>query len=242
MSLSQPRPVAPSLSIGSSSALVDSPQAAAAPLQAHSNVPHWAMGTEASVLPRIYEDTITISVLQRALPAVLEGSAQAQCHSERLWSFQWLGPANTDMKQALLRSLPAAEQATALIDDVLLLTEAMGMLFDTDSLGVRLRLMNAAMCPRFHCDKLPVRMVTTYVGAGSEWLPEFAVNRQGLGAPTPDKPDVLREPSVIRALAPGDLALLKGDGWAGNEGRGLVHRSPAVASGGRRLLLTIDPA
>ncbi|MBB3184064.1 hypothetical protein FHR95_001624 [Halomonas fontilapidosi] len=36
------------------------------------------------------------------------------------------------------------------------------------------------MCPHFHCDNLPVRLVTTSHGHGCEWLPEWAVNRQRL--------------------------------------------------------------
>jgi hypothetical protein len=34
--------------------------------------------------------------------------------------------------------------------------------------------------------------------------------------------------------------LLKGERWQGNEGRGLVHRSPPLVAGERRLLLTLD--
>ena len=43
-----------------------------------------------------------------------------------------------------------------------------------------LRLLEHAMCPRFHCDNLPVRLVTTSHGHGCEWLPEWAVNHQRL--------------------------------------------------------------
>ncbi|WP_428354217.1 DUF1826 domain-containing protein [Methyloprofundus sp.] len=35
-------------------------------------------------------------------------------------------------------------------------------------------------------------------------------------------------------------ALLKGERWEGNENAGLVHRSPAINEGERRLLLTLD--
>ncbi|MEQ5768807.1 DUF1826 domain-containing protein [Halomonas sp. H33-56] len=203
---------------------------------------HWAQGIDASILPRIFEQGITIAVMQRALSPSLEHSIQAQCDTDRRWSFQWLGVPDAAMKRELRRSMPAPEQACPLLDDVVLLTQAMAMLFDTDTLGIRLRLLDSAMCPRFHCDKLPVRLVTSYRGPGSEWLPESAVNRAGLGAPSPDKPETLRQAHAIQRLGTGDLALLKGDGWSGNEGRGLVHRSPAQQAGETRLLLTIDPS
>jgi hypothetical protein len=34
--------------------------------------------------------------------------------------------------------------------------------------------------------------------------------------------------------------LLKGEAWIGNENGGLVHRSPNLTGGARRLLLTLD--
>ncbi|WP_297291060.1 DUF1826 domain-containing protein [Oceanicoccus sp.] len=33
---------------------------------------------------------------------------------------------------------------------------------------------------------------------------------------------------------------MKGELWEGNEGAGLVHRSPSLSAGERRLLLTLD--
>jgi len=44
----------------------------------------------------------------------------------------------------------------------------------------------------------------------------------------------------IEQLQRGDVALLKGELWEGNETAGLVHRSPAVSPGESRLLLTLD--
>jgi len=46
--------------------------------------------------------------------------------------------------------------------------------------------------------------------------------------------------SQIQQLKRGDVALLKGEKWLGNEGFGLIHRSPHPAPGERRLLLTLD--
>ena len=49
------------------------------------------------------------------------------------------------------------------------------------------------------------------------------------------------EPHVqIQQLDSGDVALLKGEKWHGNEGFGLIHRSPYLDPGERRLILTLD--
>lgn len=77
------------------------------------------------------------------------------------------------------------------------------------------------MCPRFHVDHVPARLICTYAGPGSEWL---------------TAPDAVQ----VEQLSTGYVAVLKGERWLGNEGHGLVHRSPAVPAGQRRLMLTLD--
>jgi SAM-dependent methyltransferase len=93
------------------------------------------------------------------------------------------------------------------------------------------------MCPGFHVDRVGIRLVCAYVGPGTEWLPEPQVDRVALGRREPG--GVLRLGAPAR-LAIGAVGLLKGEAWPGNEGRGAVHRSPPVAAGERRVLLTIE--
>ncbi|MFG6668417.1 DUF1826 domain-containing protein [Halomonas sp. HNIBRBA4712] len=139
-------------------------------------IDHAAMDDDISVLPRIFEDAINIAIMTRPLPADIAMSANAQCQTERAWQFSWLGDVNDAFSADLRRHLPAPDAADALIDDIKTVASAIAFLFETETVGVRLRLLQSAMCPRFHCDNLPVRLVTTYVGPGSEWLPEHAVN------------------------------------------------------------------
>lgn len=92
------------------------------------------------------------------------------------------------------------------------------------------------MCPRFHVDHVPVRLLTTYAGVGSQWLKEGAMDRRRLAQPEAEPVD----PQVIQQFCCGDVGLLKGEKWHGNEGLGLIHRSPEPAPGERRLILTLD--
>lgn len=202
---------------------------------------HTAKGDDISVLPRIFEDEINITIMCRRLPADVALSVAAQCQTDRAWQFSWLGKPDQTLGADLRKRLPQPAAAEALIDDIASVAEATAYLFNTETAGIRLRLLNAAMCPRFHCDNLPVRLVTTYMGPGSEWLPEYAINRAGLGAPHPERPEIIKDASAIQRMAPGEIALLKGSGWVGNEEQGLVHRSPSLKEGEKRLLLTIDP-
>ncbi|MGH8364489.1 MAG: DUF1826 domain-containing protein, partial [Pseudomonas sp.] len=44
----------------------------------------------------------------------------------------------------------------------------------------------------------------------------------------------------IEQIRCGEVALLKGTKWHGNENHGLIHRSPALKADERRLILTLD--
>ncbi len=199
-------------------------------------MPHWAIGDTIDRLLCIFDDGMTLSVMRRPLSDEIAASVDGVMGQPRSLEWSWRGAPNDAMRADLARELKAPQE-DALVDDVCLLAEAIAYLFEAPLIGVRLRRLNSAMCPRFHVDNLGVRFITTYAGPGTEWLPEHAANRRGLGAASPDKPDIVRDASQIQRLAAGDLALMKGSGWIGNAGGGLIHRSPP----GQRLMLAIDP-
>ncbi len=78
----------------------------------------------------------------------------------------------------------------------------------------------------------------------TEWLPHEVVNRTKLGEGADGQADhqsgLYPHQHDIQQLNCGDVALLKGMLWQGNENAGLVHRSPKLANKGNRLLLTLD--
>ncbi|MCF5067222.1 DUF1826 domain-containing protein, partial [Pseudomonas syringae] len=122
------------------------------------------------------------------------------------------------------------------IADLEWLVSAFACLLGAQRIGLRLRVLDKAMCPRFHVDHVPVRLITTYAGVGSQWLKEGAMERRQLGSAEAEPQDA----KLIQQMASSDVALLKGEKWHGNEGFGLIHRSPQLAPGERRLLLTLD--
>lgn len=65
--------------------------------------------------------------------------------------------------------------------DVVRLTGLFCDLFGVERVGLRLRTLEKAMCPRFHADHVLARLVCTYGGLGTEWLPNDAVDRGKLG-------------------------------------------------------------
>ena len=100
----------------------------------------------------------------------------------------------------------------------------------------------AVHAPRFHVDGGSVRLLCTYHGPGTEWLPEHAVNRVELTRQR-DHPHrnrrIARNPRALQRTQPGWVAIIRGAGNAKTPKRGLVHRSPSSRE--PRLLLRIAP-
>lgn len=141
--------------------------------------------------------------------------------------------------------LPEGSGRSALLADMILLAEVMSELMDCPAVGLRLEVLDKAMCPRFHVDRVGIRMLCTYRGAGTEYLQGRAADRHFLGGAGSGLPDassgLICDPAGIERLPPGAIVLLKGSAWQGNAAYGAIHRSPE-ASGDvlPRVLLALD--
>ena len=199
-------------------------------------------GIEPTVLTNVYQEETNIVIWQRQLSSALQNSVNEFLQSQP--SFQ---ASMTVTPQTVLSSIAevmgGADQSE-LCENIAELVDIFCCLFDLRRTGLRLTALDRAMCPKFHVDKVPCRLVTTYQGVATEWLPHSAVNREKLGMGSQGKPDnesgLYQNQQEIQKLSCGDVALLKGELWEGNENAGLVHRSPVVTPNERRLLLTLD--
>jgi Protein of unknown function (DUF1826) len=219
-------------------------------LQAVSGQAHWAISDDPAGLAGIYEDQVTISIWQRRLAPEVEAYVQALLASSHKVSVK-LNATPEELKQELAKSFPIHPNqnpdinSQALLDDLNQLVEMFSCLFELEHLGLRIHTLESSMCPRFHVDHVPVRMVTTYGGPGTQWLPAAYASCVKLGPNATGVVDKELDCTVIQQLQAGDLALLKGENWEGNEGRGLIHRSPSCVDSTkqktlRRLLVTCD--
>ncbi len=196
-------------------------------------------------LARIYENDVNLCLIERTFPNEIETFVYAALRDKtKVEISQPVDPENYDFSKLW----PQAEDIAgyqAWLADVKLLTQAFCELFGQRETGLRLRTLDKAMCPRFHVDRVPVRMICSYGGIGTEWLPEHALNRSRLGMGGCGLPDaesgLITDPTAIRKMPAYAVGLMKGEHWEGNEGLGLVHRSPTpTAVQPRRLLLTLD--
>jgi len=195
------------------------------------------------VLGDIYQEQCNIAIWQRTLSADLISGVEELLRSKR--SLQTSLRVTPDSALASVREILQGHPcAIDLSEDIAGLVEMFSSLFDLDHVGLRLTTLNHAMCPRFHVDRVPCRLVTTYQGPATQWLPHLQVDRSKLGAGNNGLSDetsgMYQAAEDIQQINCGDVALIKGELWQGNEGAGLVHRSPAPKLGEPRLLLTLD--
>jgi len=206
-----------------------------------------AKDSNANVLPHIYDQNTNIVIWQRDLEQVLTNAVNTLISTNAIKPLE-LAVSPDDAFDKLVTALKPddnnRDETHALCKDIALLVEMFCCLFDLKRAGLRLKILDKPMCPRFHVDKIPCRLVTTYQGIATQWLNHSDVDRSKLGTGNLGKPDeesgLFKSLNNINQLNQGDVALLKGEYWDENEGAGLVHRSPPVAANEQRLLLTLD--
>jgi hypothetical protein len=119
----------------------------------------------------------------------------------------------------------------ALIADAALLAERFCAAMELATFELRLEVVRTDSCRKFHADYVTARLITTYVGEGTDWLDEADAARVAAG----------QQPERIHRLAPFDVGLFKGKLASDHPA---IHRSPPISEteGGARLLLVLNPA
>ena len=194
-------------------------------------VPTWRRVPELADLAEIFDPGIQVCSWQREIdPAI--GTYLSGLHQAReLQVIETLSP----VAQPRLEALPAGSGRASLMDDLTLLRELLCELLGCSEVGLRLARVGHAMCPGWHLDRVGIRLVCTYQGPGTEWLDNQSVERHDLHSSR------TREGAAIQAF-PGEIVLLKGPLWQGNDGFGAVHRSPELApDADLRTVVTLDP-
>ena len=196
---------------------------------------------EVAGLGAILDDLVNSVALRRSLPAALEAEAQAALGEPRFWRRAVVVPdaRGLDKLSALLAGFPL------LVRDIHFWVVVLSELTGCELVGVRLARVETMTCPRLHVDGVVLRVLSTLVGAGIEFVGNEGVDRRllsdcarGLAG---EAPGILREGARVQRAATGDVVFLKGEAWPGNQGLGAVHRSPHASRYAPRLVMTLDP-
>ncbi|MDY7026031.1 MAG: DUF1826 domain-containing protein [Pseudomonadota bacterium] len=200
-----------------------------------------SLGESPMVMADIYQAAVNMAIWQRSLSPALQ--ALAERFVTQAPDFSRAMTVSPELAYSRL-SDELGKGFEPLAEDMAELIDMFSELFELSRVGLRIGVLGQAMCPKFHVDKVPCRLITTYQGVATQWLTHEAVDRRKLGAGSAELSDsesgLYLRASDIQTLHAGDVALLKGERWMGNEGAGLVHRSPQITEQQPRLLMTLD--
>ncbi len=202
----------------------------------HARVQSHCFTNEPEGLARIYEPAVNVAVWQRTFDEPMYQFMDSLSESHRFDIAEERSRRQLSMK-SLLNQVGDGSLPRRWIDDLDCLLRLYVDLFGAQKVGVRLQTIDEAMCPRFHVDFTACRMLCSYSGAGTEIVANEAVMRGPSSMPVLGVSPRARPKRLPRF----SVALLKGEAWAGNEGNGAVHRSPAfVSTSKRRVLFSVD--
>lgn len=187
----------------------------------------------------IYDEDVELVSVTRPQVEVCEALSRRLIRSRQVPELRWVQ--SVDDPDAPTRELPSTidpDVASSLVDQIAEASEMLGELLECKQVGVRLETLNAPMCPRFHVDHIPCRMLITLSGEGTDWIPNSEVDWRVFDNLETAVPPI-HENQQIQRLNTGHWSLLKGGAWKKDGFRGVVHRSPHDV--GERLLLALDP-
>jgi len=208
---------------------------------AEAGAAHAVSGTASEILQAIRRPGVTLAVWRRTVPAALAAFAEGASAMPPLVRCT-VRPAGAapGLAAALAPVLPGPDFGQRLlVNDLAHLVRLFADAAGAWSVAVRLERLDTDACRVFHADFVGIRLLCTYAGPGTQWLPNRSAVRAALGSG--DNAAICPRPDAIRALPRFAVGLFKGDAWPGNRGNGIVHRSPPVAGTGQtRLLACLD--
>lgn len=209
----------------------------------HQHTSTFQLRQDPTVLSEIFDPHTSVAAWQRTPSNAIEHYFASQ--SERfkigireIYSIESLA-------HNLNHRLPEGSGKQATIDEIFMLADMLTCLFDSNQVGMRLVTLSSAMCPKFHVDNIPVRLVCTYLGHGTEWLPNESLHNLQYPADTVRLPEQLvafaQQSGDVQQLKAFDVGLLKGSAWSNSIDNAAIHRSCEANADNERVLLTLDP-
>lgn len=189
--------------------------------------------------------THSCEFIERRIPESVTSALEiwAQSRDERAETIVDPRISSTELLRELVRPISCEGSRFWMRRDIEELIAVLLTRLGDQRLRVQLGPVRTDQCRKFHVDFLTERLLCTYVGPGTEWIPDDAVDWSAIENP-PQCPReanqaICRDPSQIRRALGGDVLILRGRHFAGS--RGVVHRSPPIEEAGlKRVVLTIS--
>ena len=200
-----------------------------------------------SSLMRIHEPSVNLAVWRRTPDDSVLAAWRDACATGSTVVDAIVRPGAPREADETVCASSVGERFGVFAQDVLVLSRWMACIAGCVEVRARLVSIDDDQCRLFHVDEQALRILSTYVGPGTQWVEEGGARRERLGmgglpADAFNRALLLPGAAVHQARA-GWVCLQKGDAYPGNRGRAIVHRSPPIeGSGLRRLRLTLEPS
>ena len=167
---------------------------------------------DADSLAAVRAADVNLCVWRRALAPPLARWLEAVRHGRDFGEQVELSAASPDAA-ALVAPLSPCDERDALRRDIEDLAARYAAIVASPVVLASLGTVAHDMCRKFHVDRVGVRCLCTYAGPGTEWAPEHAVLREGLGKSGPtlaaSNLAVVPDEAEVRHLEAGWVGLLK---------------------------------
>jgi hypothetical protein len=220
---------------------------------------HVAVGQSVRVLARALRPGLNLAIWLR------DGQPGCDARRQAFDRFPHLDVAldETDVRvgrgvgaSLLPRALPAEIRAL-LAADIDRLSSCLQRMTGASTVRVKLRTCDGDECRIFHVDHIAVRLITTCIGPGTDWLEDSAARREhlgGRGLPRPSTIDAMNQAIVTDWTRVHRLPRFAVAAFRGHPGHthhthsadttsAIIHRSPPIAGTGiTRLRLVVEPS
>lgn len=209
---------------------------------------HVVVGTTPRVMTSIRRRPVNLVVWQRAPSAVLHEAAAALAEHDLRIDVELNDPAPHRLA-SLLPSRVASSARDVIARDVSDLCLRFARQMGVHRLRLKLETVATDECRLFHVDHVRWRLVTTWIGPGTDWIENDACRREHLGGrglvgrPPADviNTAIVADWTRVHRLDRCSVALCRGLQAATPAVPALVHRSPPIDGTGLvRLRLVID--
>ena len=106
------------------------------------------------------------------------------------------------------------------------------------SKSVNFSIQTTRSCKRYHIDNVPMRLLVTYYGKGTEWLPSNACNYSSYYNGE-DNENIIIDYKKKKFINAWDIAIFKGQKYNA-ENKGILHRTPNDSLKKISLLMCLD--
>ena len=186
----------------------------------------------------IYDADMELISVERAEESAALAEASCKLLKRENFKAQWSQRVDdTGKADEMLARYLDQRVSPALAEEINFASDMLGCLLDCKSVGIRIATLRSPMCPRFHVDRVPCRLLFTLRGAGTEWIAHEDVDLD-VFADRDSAQDPVRPGKSISQLSTRCWSLLKGGAWDAAFD-GVVHRSPRDVEA--RVLVSVDP-